>query len=349
MARLKIQEKKATSPVDFELSLERITMGRAPDNVLVLDDKAASRHHAEVRKSAGGWMLVDLGSSNGTWVDGKKIGTISLENGMVFLIGNTRLSFQEEDWDGRTIQVDMQQMAAAAVIETPLPPPAAEVPPSIEPSSPVAPPPVTPPPAVSPPPVSPPPAFPAAPPASPVASPPPVAPAPPQQPAPPVPSYAAPSMPAPAPEYGLQATSQGERAGFGIRLGAYLLDSLILMVIMVVLILPAGFAIQMIGRKAPGLMIPLSIGLYLLILVVSIGYLVVPWAKSGATPGKKILHLRIVRDDGQPQLGYGKALLRALGYMLSGMIFEIGFLMILFNAEKKGLHDMIAGTHVIRT
>ena len=354
MARLKIQEKKAPTPVDFELNLERVTMGRAPDNVLVLDDKAASRHHAEIRKSAGGWMLVDLGSSNGTWVDGKKIGTIALENGMVFLIGNTRLSFQEENWDGRTMQVDMQEMAAAVKAEAPPSSQVAEVPPPVEPSAPAGTPPVTPPPPVSPPPVAPPPAFQAAPP---VASPPPVArpqqpaapPAvvpPPQQPASP-PSYAAPPMA--APDYGFRATSQEERAGFGIRLGAYLLDGLILTVIMVVLMLPAGFAIQLVARKAPELMIPLSIGSYLLIMAVSIGYLLVPWAKSGATPGKKMLRLRIVRDDGQPQLGYGKAFLRILGYMLSGLILDIGFLMILFNAEKKGLHDMIAGTHVIRT
>jgi len=140
----------------------------------------------------------------------------------------------------------------------------------------------------------------------------------------------------------------GERAGFGIRLGAYLLDGLILGVIATVLMIPLGIVIQISARKAPGLAIPVAIVSYLLVMVLCLAYILIPWAKSGATPGKKILHLKIVRDDGVEPLGYGKAMIRMLGYFLSGFILYIGYLMILFNDEKKGLHDMIAGTHVIR-
>lgn len=345
MARLKIQEKKAASPQDFELGLDRITLGRAPDNVLVLDDKAASRHHAEVRRSGAGWMLVDLGSSNGTWVDGKKVGSIELSDGMVFLIGNTRLSFEEEAWNGRTMQVDMKEMVEGEL--SPAPPQPA-VPPAYAPPQPQAPP------------MSPQAAQPSVSPPPPVAAPvpPPIAPAPapvepPQlqeRPRPVPPAAMAPAAPS-YPDYQQSSPNigGGERAGFGVRLGAYLLDGLILGVIMVVLMLPLGFVIQMAARKAPGAMIPLAIGSYLLVALVSIAYILIPWAKSGATPGKKILHLKIVRDDGVAPLGYGKAALRMLGYIISGMILYIGFLMILFNDEKKGLHDMIAGTHVIRS
>jgi len=112
MAVLKVQTKKSDTIEEFELSLDRITIGRAPDNVLVLDDKAASRHHAEIQRSPEGWRLKDLGSSNGTWVDGKKVQTCELKDGVFFLIGNTRLTFAEPVWDGRTMQVDMQEMMA---------------------------------------------------------------------------------------------------------------------------------------------------------------------------------------------------------------------------------------------
>lgn len=344
MARLMIREKKAASSQDFELSLDRITLGRAPDNVLVLNDKAASRHHAELRRSGGSWLLVDLGSSNGTWVEGEKVGTYELADGTVFLIGNTRLSFVEEAWDGRTVQMDMEEMAEAEPSVTPpppvMPPVSAPAPPPQAPLPPQKP---------SPPPMSPPPPV-AAPAPPPVA---PHAPVPPQQiqqnpqpVRPPVMPAAAPGPPdfQPAPPN----VGNKERAGFGIRLGAYLLDSLILGVIVTVLMIPLGIVIKVAVGKAPGLGIPLAVVSYLLVMVVCLAYILVPWAKSGATPGKKILHLKIVRDDGVEPLGYGKAILRMLGYFVSGFILYIGYLMILFNDEKKGLHDMIAGTHVIR-
>lgn len=339
MAVLKVQGKKATVPEEFELNLDRITMGRAPDNVLVLDDKAASRHHAEIRRSGGGWILADLGSSNGTWVDGGKIGTLELSNGVVFLIGNTRLSFVEESWDGRTMQVNMEEIAEDEVKEsapaveapaygTPGPPPVgpaygSPAPPASAPIAPVVPPPVMPPAVAVPQQVQ-------------------------ARPQPMPPSFQAAAAPAMPPAGIARAHETRELAGFGIRLGAYLLDGLILGVLMIVVMIPLGLLIAVIARKAPDLMIPLTVLSYLIVILLSFAYILVPWAKSGATPGKKILHLKIVRDDGIERLGYGKAFLRLLGYFVNGITLYIGFLMILFNPEKKGLHDMIAGTRVIR-
>ena len=47
-------------------------------------------------------------------------------------------------------------------------------------------------------------------------------------------------------------------------------------------------------------------------------------------------------------LGYGAALLRLIGYLASAMILYVGFLMVAFTDRKRGLHDMIAGTVVVR-
>ncbi len=50
-----------------------ITIGRAPDSTLVLDDDYASNNHARISLSTDGWVVQDLGSTNGTWVDRARI------------------------------------------------------------------------------------------------------------------------------------------------------------------------------------------------------------------------------------------------------------------------------------
>jgi uncharacterized RDD family membrane protein YckC len=85
----------------------------------------------------------------------------------------------------------------------------------------------------------------------------------------------------------------------------------------------------------------------LLLLIWSLGYLLFFWATSGRTPGKAILGLRIVRTDGG-KLGLGKAIVRLIGYAISGIVIYLGFLWILWDKEKQGWHDKIAGTYVIK-
>ena len=51
----------------------RLLLGRAPTCQLVFADDTVSRRHAELRLVEGRWMLRDLGSSNGTWVNGRRV------------------------------------------------------------------------------------------------------------------------------------------------------------------------------------------------------------------------------------------------------------------------------------
>ena len=68
----------------------------------------------------------------------------------------------------------------------------------------------------------------------------------------------------------------------------------------------------------------------------------------GATPGKMILGLR-VKDSNDEDIGYLKAFGRFLAdFVLMPFTLGIGYLIALFNEDKKGLHDIIAGTHVVR-
>ncbi len=55
------------------LTGSRVTIGRHPDNQIVLDDRTVSAHHARLERTLAGWQVVDLGSTNGTTLDGQEL------------------------------------------------------------------------------------------------------------------------------------------------------------------------------------------------------------------------------------------------------------------------------------
>lgn len=59
------------SQTDHELTEETVTIGRAADCVLQIDEVSISSHHAQISPSAGGYLLKDLDSTNGTRVNGQ--------------------------------------------------------------------------------------------------------------------------------------------------------------------------------------------------------------------------------------------------------------------------------------
>ncbi|HMC58370.1 MAG TPA: RDD family protein [Candidatus Solibacter sp.] len=70
--------------------------------------------------------------------------------------------------------------------------------------------------------------------------------------------------------------------------------------------------------------------------------------KLGATPGKMALGLKVVRPGGGP-VSLGRAIGRYFAKLLSAMILGIGYFMVGFDSEKRGMHDMICDTRVIKT
>ena len=68
-----------------------LTIGRAPDNGLVLVDSRASRHHARLYGRRGALLLADLGSTNGSWVNDRRIDEMALGEGDQIRIGDTIL------------------------------------------------------------------------------------------------------------------------------------------------------------------------------------------------------------------------------------------------------------------
>ena len=71
-----------------------ITIGRAPNAALQLADPNASRQHAEIRPSGNGWVLVDLGSTNGSRVNGMRVTSQELAEGDEIGFGNTIVRFE---------------------------------------------------------------------------------------------------------------------------------------------------------------------------------------------------------------------------------------------------------------
>src|SRR5215212_7275798 len=81
----------------FSLEADRTTVGKAAENEVGLeDDPTASHLHAVLERFSAGWCVADLGSSNGTWLNGVRIwSTQRLRHGDEIRVGQTRLIFHD--------------------------------------------------------------------------------------------------------------------------------------------------------------------------------------------------------------------------------------------------------------
>jgi hypothetical protein len=71
-----------------------ISVGRMPESNIVLADPNVSRNHAEIRPKGNGYVVVDLGSTNGTRVNGVRVTEQELVDGDELAFGNTRMRFE---------------------------------------------------------------------------------------------------------------------------------------------------------------------------------------------------------------------------------------------------------------
>ncbi len=77
----------------FLLDTDVVTAGRHPESEIFLDDVTVSRRHAEFRRGADGYAVVDVGSLNGTYVNRDRIDEVLLQGGDEVQIGKYRLVY----------------------------------------------------------------------------------------------------------------------------------------------------------------------------------------------------------------------------------------------------------------
>ena len=83
------------SGATFELEPVETTIGRDPANSIFLNDMTVSRSHAKIVRNHAGTLIEDLGSLNGTWVDGAIVNSAPLHDGSSVQIGTFTLIYHE--------------------------------------------------------------------------------------------------------------------------------------------------------------------------------------------------------------------------------------------------------------
>jgi hypothetical protein len=106
------QATEAASPVDLgiqreiavltlnterhEITKRRVVIGRSKDADVQVTDPNVSRRHAELRQEGATYWLIDLDSTNGVEVRGKRVKRVKLEDGTRFTVGSTEIAFSRE-------------------------------------------------------------------------------------------------------------------------------------------------------------------------------------------------------------------------------------------------------------
>ncbi len=69
--------------------------------------------------------------------------------------------------------------------------------------------------------------------------------------------------------------------------------------------------------------------------------------QDGQTPGKRLMHIRVIKVTGEP-LQATDVLVRYIGYYIDTVVFMLGWIWALFDRDNQAWHDKLAGTYVVR-
>lgn len=94
--RASVVVREASGERTVALSSDTVTIGRLADCEVVLKDKGASRKHAQLKMRDGTWTITDLGSTNGTRLNGRTIQSQEVSDGDRITIGTTVIEFRRD-------------------------------------------------------------------------------------------------------------------------------------------------------------------------------------------------------------------------------------------------------------
>ena len=97
----------------YDLIQDVIIIGRSKENQVVLDDHTASREHVKLRKTPDGYLVMDMDSHNGTYVNGSKITRHVLKHNDLMKIGTSTLTFLEQS----AVSVDLATSETSLALE----------------------------------------------------------------------------------------------------------------------------------------------------------------------------------------------------------------------------------------
>lgn len=160
----------------------------------------------------------------------------------------------------------------------------------------------------------------------------------------PTPAVAPPAAPTPPPAAAMP-QSAAQPAGFWLRVLASIIDGVLLQILSYAMLFGLQAVMGGINFETDP---TIALVLLAMSMVVSVAYYVFFTGYNGQTPGKMALRVKVIDNDGGP-VGYGQAFVReVVGKFLSSLILCIGYLMVAFRADKRGLHDLVARTRVIK-
>lgn len=136
-----------------------------------------------------------------------------------------------------------------------------------------------------------------------------------------------------------------EYAGFWLRFGAYLIDSVLLLIVDGLLAVPAVLFVE--NWESAEVTVA-ALGWYIAVLIIAVAYFTYFESSTAqATPGKRAVGIFVADRDGNRITGF-RAFGRYWARVLSFMVLYLGVLLIGFTDQKEGLHDILAGTLVYR-
>ncbi|HMQ11781.1 MAG TPA: RDD family protein [Oligoflexia bacterium] len=137
--------------------------------------------------------------------------------------------------------------------------------------------------------------------------------------------------------------------GASRRFAAAIVDNVITTVLTVPIGIVAGIVIALFNLQSLGESV-VTLITYILTYGILIFYFGWFYKNKGGTPGKLLMKLQVINLESGGRIGYGRTFLREIvGKFLAAIILGIGFFMIIFRKDRRGLHDLIANTQVVYT